>query len=87
MENDLELESGPYIVLSDGSTFDIAFDCEVSYMNRIAENEIINVQNRGRNTDTGPMGHFDAADTGDVYSIPLRDVLRFYFEHHKEPMQ
>lgn len=87
MENNLELESGPYIVLSDGSIFDIAFDCEVAYMNLIAENEIIKVQNRGQEPGDGPMGCFDAADPGDVYSIPLRDVLRFYFEHHEDPMK
>lgn len=87
--NDLEIESGPYIVLSDGTVFDAAYECEISYMSRAAEYEILDVQNRGWNYSSGPGMHFDAADPDDIYSIPLREILRFYFDNHpdEDPMR
>jgi len=86
---DLEVESGPYIVLSDGSVFDDAYECEISYMSRAAESEILDVQNRGWALGDGPGVHFDAAEPDEVYSIPLREIIRFYFDNHpdEDPMR
>ena len=88
-ENDLEIESGPYIVLSDGSTFDDALECEVSYLSRTGDEEVIEVQNRSWVSGDLPGTHFDAADPSDIYTIPLREILRFYFENHpdEDPMR
>ncbi len=82
--DDLEIESGPYIVLSDGSLFDDAFECEIAYMSRIAEDEVLITQNRGWKSGDGPAAHFDAAEPDQIYSIPLREIIRFYFENHPE---
>lgn len=88
-KSDVEVESGPYIVLSDGYTFDDALECDVAYLSRRGEEEVLDVQNRGWSVGSGPGGHFDAADTGDMYSIPLREIIRFYFENHpnEDPMR
>lgn len=88
-ENDLEVESGPYIVLSDGSTFDDALECEISYLSRTADKEVIEIQNRDWKSGDSPGTHFDSADPSEIYSISLRDILRFYFENHlnEDPMQ
>jgi hypothetical protein len=88
-ENDLEVESGPYIVLSDGSTFDDALECEISYLSRNGDEEVIEVQNRSWASGDLPGTHFDSADPGDIYSIPLREILRFYFENNpnEDPMR
>ena len=88
-ENDLEVESGPYIVLSDGSTFDDALECEISYLSRNGDEEVIEVQNRSWASGDLPGTHFDSADPSDTYSIPLREILRFYFENHpnEDPMR
>ena len=87
-DRDVEVESGPYIVLSDGFTFDDAYECDISYLSRRGEEEVLDVQNRGWTIGSGPAVHFDAADTDDMYTIPLREVLRFYFENNpdKDPM-
>jgi hypothetical protein len=89
MENDLEIEAGPFVVLSDGSIFDDALDCEIGYLTRAGEEEVIQIQNRFWDPTDGPGSHFNAADPSDVYSIPLREILRFYFENHpdKDPMR
>lgn len=86
MENDLEIKAGPFVVLSDGSIFDDALDCEIGYLSRAGEEEVIHIQNRSL---PGPGSHFSAADPSDVYSIPLREILRFYLEHHphEDPMR
>ena len=86
---DFEIESGPYIVLSDGSTFDYAYECELSYMSRAASSEILDVQNRGWHESSGPGMHFDSAAPEDIYSIPLREIIRFYFENkgEEDPMR
>ena len=89
MENDLEIETGPCVVLSDGSIFDDALDCEVAYLSSRGKEEVIEIQNRFWDPKEGPGSHFSAADPSDVYSIPLREILRFYFENHpnEDPMR
>jgi len=89
MSRDLEVESGPYIVLADGFTFDDALECDIAYLSRRGEEEVLDVQNRGWNPGDAPGGHFDAADPGEIYAIPLREILRYYFENHpnEDPMR
>lgn len=86
-DNDsFEADSGPWVVLSDGSTFDSAEDCEIAYLTRRGDNEVF-AQNRG--WTSGPGHVFDAADTLEIYSIPLRKIIKFYFENNaeeKDPM-
>ena len=86
---DLDIDSGPYIVLSDGSTFDDALECEISYLTRSGDEEVIEIQNRSWRSGDLPGTHFDSADPSDIYSIPLRTILRFYFENHpqEDPMR
>jgi len=84
MEIDLEVEAGPFVVLSDGSVFDDALDCEISYLSRTGAEEVIEIQNRSWDYTDGPGSHFDATDPSEVYSIPLREILRFYFDNRPE---
>jgi hypothetical protein len=84
-DNDLEFESGPYVVLSDGSTFDDALDCEISFLTKTSHKEIFQVQNKGIGQAFTPPGyHFDAADPAEVHTISLNKILSFYFEHHPD---
>lgn len=84
-DTDLEFESGPYVVLSDGSTFDDALNCEISFLTKASYKEIFEVQNKGLGQAfTPPAYHFDAADPAEVYTISLNKILSFYFEHHPE---
>ena len=84
-DNDLEFESGPYVVLSDGSTFDDALDVEITFLTKTAHKEIFQVQNKGMgHAFTSPGYHFDAADPAEVHTVSLHKILSFYFEHHPE---
>jgi len=83
-DDDLEIESGPYVVLSDGSLFDDALECEIAYMSKAAEEEVLDHQNRGWSSGDGPGGHFDAAEPDQVYTISLREIIRFYFDNNPE---
>lgn len=86
-DNDFVAERGPFIVLSDGSIFDDALDCEIAYLTRLGEREVIDNQNRGWQSGIGT--HFDAVDPLEVYSIPLLEIIRYYFDNHpeKDPMK
>ena len=84
-DNSLEFESGPYVVLSDGSTFDNALDAEITFLTKTSHKEIFQVQNKGiGHAFTAPGYHFDAADPAEVYTISLNKILSYYFEHHPE---
>lgn len=87
--DDIEVESGPYVVLSDGSLFDDAFGCEIAYMSRNAEIKVLDVQNNGWEPSHGPGVRFDAASLDEIYTITLRDIIRFYFDNHpdEDPMR
>jgi len=87
--DDLEIESGPYVVLSDGSLFDDALECEIAYLNKAGDEEVLDIQNRGWNLGDGPGAHFDSAEPDQIYSIPLREIIRFYFDNHpdEDPMR
>lgn len=83
-DDDLEMESGPYVVLSDGNIFDDAEDCEIAFLSLQAHDEVIVRQNRNRLPSAGPGYHFDSANPTEVFTIPLREIIRYYFENHPQ---
>ena len=79
-----DVHDGPFVVLSDGYSFDYADDCEISYVSQKGQ-EALERQN-GMNIVSGV---FDVVDVEDTYTVRLSEVLKFYFDNHpdEDPMR
>ncbi len=79
-----DVHEGPFVVLSDGYSFDYADDCEVSYVSRKGFDEL-----KRQNGNNIIGGCFDSVEVEDIYSIRLSEVIKFYFENNPglDPMK
>ena len=65
-----QYKNGPYLVLSDNSTFDGAEDCYVAYVTDDAEQELEGCSD------------FKAVEPGEMMMITLSDLLDAYNQLH-----
>ena len=67
---DSQFNNGPYIVLSDASTFDGVDGCFISYVSDKAQEEI------------EACSDFKAVEEGEAVDIPLEDLIDAYNKVH-----
>ena len=79
-----DVHEGPFVVLSDGHSFDYAEDCEISYISKAGFDEL-----KRQNGNNIVGGYFDSVEVEDTYTIRLSEIVKFYFEHnpHLDPMK
>ena len=79
-----DVHEGPFVVLSDGYSFDYADDCEVSYVTRAGYEEL-----KRQNGKDIVGGFFDSVEVEDIFSIRLSEIIKFYFEKNPnlDPMK
>ncbi len=68
--SDSPFKNGPYIVLSDSSTFDGVEGCYVAYVTDAAEKEL------------AACSDFKAVEEGELEFVTLEDLLRTYNKVH-----
>jgi hypothetical protein len=70
MKESTPYKNGPYLVLSDDSTFDGAEDCYVAYVTDDAEQEL------------EACSDFKAVESGEMQIVHLSDLLDAYNQLH-----
>tara|TARA_R110001592_G_C12627257_1_gene698731 strand:- start:136 stop:411 length:276 start_codon:yes stop_codon:yes gene_type:complete len=81
--DDFEAESGPWIVLKNGSTFDEAEDCEIAYLTKRGDGQLFKMNRYF--LEGNSIGHmFEKVDIDEIKHISLRKIIKFYFENNEE---
>jgi hypothetical protein len=79
-----DVHGGPFVVLSDGYSFDYVDDCELSYVNKAGFAEL-----KRQNGNNIVGGCFDSVEIENTYSVRLSEIIKFYFENNPnlDPMK